>query len=154
MDISLLRKTEFVEERDGTQAEQLFVRSQAVVSRRVAGETLVVPVRGKVGDLASIYSFNHTGSLIWQSLESPKGFAELVGIVEQEYAVEYDQARRDVKQFLHDMVSADLLQVRERVCGEASEEISMAGIDSTAQVTPQAHLNDITYLPTGKSLRG
>jgi hypothetical protein len=133
MDTSLLRKTEFVEERGGTQVEQLFVRSQAVVSRRVAGETLVVPVRGKVGDLASIYSFNSTGSLIWQSLESPKGFAELVSIVEQEYAVEHDQARRDVKQFLHDMLSADLVQTSERVPEEAGEEISLAGIDSTAQ---------------------
>jgi len=137
MDTSLLRKTEFVEERGGTQVERLFVRSQAVVSRRVAGETLVVPVRGKVGDLASIYSFNQTGSLIWQSLESPKGFAELVSFVEQEYAVEHDQARRDVKQFLHDMLSADLVQVHERVCEqvreEDTEENSMAGIDSTAQ---------------------
>ena len=134
MDSSLLRKAEFVEEHGKTQAEQLFVRSQAVVSRRVAGETLVVPVRGKVGDLASIYSFNQTGSLIWQSLESPKGFAELVSIVEQEYTVEHDLARRDVKQFLHDMLSADLIQVvYQRVCGEAGEEILMAGIDSSAQ---------------------
>jgi hypothetical protein len=133
MDTSLLRKTEFVEERGGTQVEQLFVRSQAVVSRRVAGETLVVPVRGKVGDLASIYSFNATGSLIWQSLESPKGFAELLSIVEQEYVVEHDQARRDVKQFLHDMLSADLVQTNERVPEEAGDEISLAGIASTAQ---------------------
>ena len=114
------------------------MRSQAVVSRRVAGETLVVPVRGKVGDLASIYSFNQTGSLIWQSLESPRGFAELVGIVEQEYAVLHDQARCDVKQFLHDMLSADLVQVRQCVCGDAGEEISMAGIDSTVQGEPHA----------------
>src|SRR5580704_16176709 len=111
MDITLLRKTEFVADQGGPQLEQVYVRSQAMVSRRVAGETLIVPVRGKVGDLASIYSFNQTGSLIWQSMESPKGFAELVIVVEQEYAVEHDQARRDVKQFLHDMVSADLLQV-------------------------------------------
>src|SRR6202046_4656955 len=140
MGTSLLRKTEFVEERGGTQVEQVFVRSQAVVSRRVAGETLVVPVRGKVGDLASIYSFNQTGSLIWQSLESPKGFAELVNVVEQEYAVVHDQAQQDVKQFLHDMLSADLIQVvYERVCGEAGEEILMAGMDLTAQAGLHAH---------------
>src|ERR1700693_3433359 len=133
MDTSLLRKTEFVEGRGGTQVEQLFVRSQTVVSRRVAGETLVVPVRGRVGDLASIYSFNQTGSLIWQSVESPRGLAELFSIVEQEYVVEHDQARRDVKQFLQDMLSADLVQARERICEEAGEEISIAGIDPTAQ---------------------
>ena len=38
--------------------EEIFVRSRAVVARVVAGETLIVPVRAKVGDLASIYSFS------------------------------------------------------------------------------------------------
>ena len=115
MDTVLLRKTEFAEPLAEPHPQQVFVRSQSVVSRRVAGETLIVPVRGKVGDLASIFSFNPTGSLIWQSLESPKGLAELVSIVEQEYAVEQDQAERDVKQFLHDMLSADLVQIREQL---------------------------------------
>ncbi len=62
----MLRKPEFLEDVSTPHAGQLFVRSQSVVSRRVAGETLIVPVRGKVGDLASIYSFNGTGSLIWE----------------------------------------------------------------------------------------
>ena len=48
-----------------------FIRSQSVVARVVAGETLIVPIRGKVGDLASIYSFNGTGTLIWKLL-APK----------------------------------------------------------------------------------
>src|ERR1035438_6162738 len=47
--------------RDMTRDETL-VRSQAVVARVVAVETLIVPIRAKVGDLASIYSFNRTGS--------------------------------------------------------------------------------------------
>ena len=108
MDTSRTQETEFAENSAGQLVTQLFVRSQSVVSRRVAGETLIVPVRGKVGDLASIYSFNSTGSLIWQSLESPKCFDELVNVVESEYAVERDQAEQDVKQFLHDMLAADL----------------------------------------------
>ncbi|MBZ5689562.1 MAG: PqqD family protein [Acidobacteriia bacterium] len=54
---------------------EVLVRSQSVVARVVAGETLIVPVRARVGDLASIYSFNGTGSLIWKLLESPKTVA-------------------------------------------------------------------------------
>src|ERR1017187_4504657 len=92
------RKPELVEDLPSSHFEQVFVRSQSVVSRRVAGETLIVPVRGKVGDLATVYSFNQTGSLIWRSLESPKVLAEFVALVEQEYAVEHDQAERDEKQ--------------------------------------------------------
>jgi Coenzyme PQQ synthesis protein D (PqqD) len=113
MDTVLLQKMGSVEHSASRPGTQLFVRSQSVVSRRVAGETLIVPVRGKVGDLASIYSFNSTGSLIWQLLESPKCFDELVNVVESEYAVERDRAEQDVKQFLHDVLAADLVQIRE-----------------------------------------
>src|SRR5271155_3804831 len=81
---------------------QVFVRSRAVVSRRIAGETLIVPVRGKVGDLASIYSFNATGSLLWETLATPQGLSGLIDAVQREYAVEFEQAADDVRQFLKD----------------------------------------------------
>jgi hypothetical protein len=125
MDITLLRKTEFVADRGGPQLEQVYVRSQAMVSRRVAGETLIVPVRGKVGDLASIYSFNQTGSLIWQSMESPKTLRELISDVQREYAVAREQAEKDVKQFLQDTLSVGLVEVR--------EQASIAAMNSTEQ---------------------
>ena len=70
----------------------LFIRSQSVVSRVVAGETLIVPVRGKVGDLASIYNFNRTGSLIWKLLETPRSMNELVTEVAQEFDVDRERA--------------------------------------------------------------
>ena len=73
-----------------------FIRSQSVVARVVAGETLIVPIRGKVGDLASIYSFNGTGTLIWKLLESPKTVSQLAVAVAQEYEVDPSQAERDV----------------------------------------------------------
>jgi hypothetical protein len=92
--------------------EQIYVRSQTVVSRRVGGETLIVPVRGKVGDLASIYSFNGTGSTIWQALESPRGVSQLIGALEGEYEVERGQAQRDVERFLQDMLSVGLVETR------------------------------------------
>jgi hypothetical protein len=91
----------------------LYVRSQSVVSRRIAGETLIVPVRGKVGDLASIYSFNGSGTLLWESLASPQSFVDLVGAIDREYAVKPEQAERDVRQFLDDAVSAGLIEIRE-----------------------------------------
>jgi len=91
--------------------EPAFVRSQSVVSRVVAGETLIVPVRGKVGDLASIYSFNGAGSLIWKLLESPKTLAELAAAVAQEYEVEPAQAERDVTAFVGEMKGVGLVEV-------------------------------------------
>jgi hypothetical protein len=90
-------------------ASAYYVRSDSVVSRVIAGETLVVPVRGSVGDLASIYSLNSVGSTIWQSLEQPKEVQELAGLVESEYEVSLSQARQDVMSFLAEMHAAGLV---------------------------------------------
>jgi hypothetical protein len=90
---------------------ETLVRAQAVVARVVAGETLVVPIRGKVGDLASIYSFNVTGSLIWKLLESPRTVAELAKAVAQAYEVEPALAERDVTNFVSEMKSVGLVEV-------------------------------------------
>jgi hypothetical protein len=101
--------------------EEILVRSQAVVARVVAGETLIVPVRAKVGDLASIYSFNGTGSLIWKLLESPRTVAQLATAVAQAYEVESAQAERDVMSFVSEMKSVGLVEV------PATSFVAMAG---------------------------
>src|SRR5580658_583849 len=110
---------------DGTLAtilkEGIFVRSQSVVARVVAGETLIVPIRANVGDLASIYRFNGTGSLIWKLLESPVTVAQLAAEVAQAYEVEPAQAERDVTDFVSEMKSVGLVEV------PAAAFVAMAG---------------------------
>ena len=90
---------------------ETFVRSQSVVARVVGGETLIVPVRARVGDLASIYSFNGTGSLIWKLLDSPRTIAELAATVAEQYEVELGQAEIDVREFVHEMKKVQLVEV-------------------------------------------
>ena len=60
---------------------QCYVRSDSVVSRVIAGETLVVPVRKGVGDLASIYSLNQVASSIWQAIARPCCKDEIVELI-------------------------------------------------------------------------
>jgi hypothetical protein len=90
--------------------EEVLVRSQSVVARVVAGETLIVPVRARVGDLASIYSFNGTGSLIWKLLESPRTVEQLAAAVAHAYEVEPAQAEQDVTNFVSEMKSVGLVE--------------------------------------------
>lgn len=86
-----------------------YQRSQAVVSRQISGETLVVPIRGKVGDLASIYSFNETGSVLWAALEHPKSLENLTSLLCQSFEVGWDDARRDADTFVREMQAASLI---------------------------------------------
>jgi hypothetical protein len=79
-----------------------YVRSDLVVARVIGGETLVVPVRGGVGDLASVYSFNETGTRIWEALACPRSVDELARVVERQYVTTAGDARPGIEHFLEE----------------------------------------------------
>ena len=107
----MLRKTEIAENpADGMSGAASLIRSKAVVSRVMAGETLIIPIRGHVGDLASIYSFNPTGSLIWKMLEEKTSIPQLVDGVAHEYGMETAHVEGDVRKFVDEMISAGLVE--------------------------------------------
>jgi hypothetical protein len=138
--IANVAKTEYGETGMPTELEgQLFVRSRSVVSRVVAGETLIVPVRGKVGDLASIYSFNGTGSLIWQMLDAPRTLRDLIEVVEHEFRVGEEQAHRDVTKFMQDLLDVGLIDSRPEVAMSESDLVAMGTTvsESKLQMEPE-----------------
>lgn len=87
-----------------------YLQSDSVVARVIAGETLIVPVRGGVGDLASIYSLNELGSFLWRQLQSAKTHEELVSLVLDEYDVTAEMAEQDVRTFLDKIKDAGLVR--------------------------------------------
>ena len=91
--------------------EERFVRSESVVARIVAGETLIVPVNARVGNLVSIYSFNGTAALIWKLLETAKTIMELATALTQAFKVESERAERDVAEFVDEMKAVGLVEV-------------------------------------------
>jgi hypothetical protein len=62
-----------------------------------------------VGDLASIYSFNETGSVLWAALEHPASLESLTSLLCKSFDVGWDDARRDAQAFVQEMKSAGLL---------------------------------------------
>jgi hypothetical protein len=87
-----------------------FVRSPDLVSREVAGETVVVPICRGVGDLDSIYTFNGVGTHLWNLLAEGRTADELSAFVAQRFAVSGVQARSDVRNFLAELQEAGLVE--------------------------------------------
>jgi Coenzyme PQQ synthesis protein D (PqqD) len=86
-----------------------YVRSTGVVSRKIADETLVVPIRGGVGDLDSIFSFNPLGSDLWTLLEKEASLPEMAAWVVERYEVSEETATADIEAFLSELVQAGLV---------------------------------------------
>ncbi len=85
-----------------------FVRAEDAVSRLVQDETLIVPVRGKVGDLASIFSLKGVGTTVWSALAEPKSLNELTELIVSEYEVSPNQAAADLEALLADLLKHGL----------------------------------------------
>jgi hypothetical protein len=86
-----------------------FVRNQEVVSRRIEGELIIVPIRCGVGDLNSLYTLNPVGSVLWDFMSEGHTVAEMVERVCEEFDVTSSQAKQDIEEFLDSLVEEKLV---------------------------------------------
>jgi hypothetical protein len=80
------------------------------VTRRIADETIIVPVVGGVGDLDAIFTLNEVGSLVWQLTDTPTTVHAIVEEIARTFDVPSDQAERDVVEFLGKLEEAGLIR--------------------------------------------
>jgi len=85
-------------------------RNTAIVSREVAGETIVVPICRGVGDLDSVYTFNLVGRSLWRLLENGQTAEELANWVATHYEVDAKQAFADVQSYLLELQEIGLVR--------------------------------------------
>jgi hypothetical protein len=85
-----------------------FVRNQEVVSRKIEGELIIVPIRRGVGDLNSLYTLNPVGSVLWDFLTEGHTIGEMVQRICDEFEVTTKQAKQDIEEFLGSLLEEEL----------------------------------------------
>jgi coenzyme PQQ synthesis protein D (PqqD) len=74
--------------------------TRSFVTRQIGGETLIMPVVGRVVDLESIFVLNEVASRIWQLVGSPITVDRIAEVVTSEFDVSAETAAGDVAEFL------------------------------------------------------
>jgi len=87
-----------------------YERNHDVVSRDIAGELVIVPIRSGVGDLNSLYTLNAVGSVLWEFMNEGHTVAEMVERICTEFEVTTAQAQQDIEAFLDSLVAEQLVQ--------------------------------------------
>jgi hypothetical protein len=85
-----------------------FVRNQEVVSRKIEGELIIVPICRGVGDLNSLYTLNPVGSVLWDFLTEGHTIGEMVQRICDEFEVTTKQAKQDIEEFLGSLLEEEL----------------------------------------------
>ena len=85
-------------------------RSSNVVSRVVADEAIVVPIRRGAADLDSIYTFNESGTKLWSMIENGLDAAALASYLQAEYGLSQAEALVDAEAFVKDLTQEGLVE--------------------------------------------
>ena len=96
-------------------------RASSVSARRVAGETVLVPLAARTSDpefkSARLFVLNETGEFLWSLLDSPRSSIELAQNLTLEFETAAGRAHSDVEVFLSAL--RDIGAVRQITDGQA-----------------------------------
>jgi hypothetical protein len=84
-----------------------------IVRREIAGETILVPVRGRTADMQRIFSLNPTAAFVWSLLDGVRDTGQVLEAIVAAFAVEREEAWSDLQQLLADAREQGLLDVVE-----------------------------------------
>jgi hypothetical protein len=89
--------------------KRVFRRGEQIVCRKVAGETLLVPVRGKLANMQQIFSLDPVAEYIWQELDGEKDLEDIQRGLLDTFDVKKEQAERDILEFIDELMEAGLI---------------------------------------------
>ena len=92
-------------------SDTVYARTPDIVPRQIAGDTILVAVRGELAKLERIFVLNTVGEHIWEILDGEKTVDDVVGGVCEVFDTDEATALADVAEFLADLEDAGLATV-------------------------------------------
>ncbi len=92
---------------------KVFMRDQDVMSRKIDGELFLVPVRGKLADMESIFTLTEVAEFIWERLDGRKSLNNIRSEVTAEFDVDDDRAGSDIRGFIAELLDSGLIHEAE-----------------------------------------
>lgn len=90
-----MKKAEFL--------DSSFKKSQDIVYRKIAGESILIPIRKNVADMENIYTLNEVASRIWELIDGRKTAGDIKKIIISEFEIAEGQAQQDILDFLRQL---------------------------------------------------
>jgi len=89
----------------------VYARIPDIVPRKIAGDTILVAVRGELARLERIHVLNSVGEHIWGLLDGHRDVATISDDVSATFEVDASTALDDVSDFIADLADAGLATV-------------------------------------------
>ena len=80
-----------------------------LIKREIAGDTILVPVGKTVYDANGLFVLNEVGGFLWDRLPQAETAEQLCDAVLEEYQVSWEEAAKDIAEFLEKLRRMDIL---------------------------------------------
>lgn len=87
----------------------LYAQADGLVGREIAGETILVPVRGDLATLQQSFVMNPVAAHVWRRLDGKTCLGAILHDVLDRFEVDAAQARADLEEFVEDLQRSELV---------------------------------------------
>lgn len=88
----------------------IYQKRDDIVTRKIAGETLLIPICTQMADIQNIFVLNDVGEYIWQHLDGKKNIKEIHRGILSTFNAEKEQTDSDIREFIIQLFEANLIQ--------------------------------------------
>ncbi len=89
----------------------IFSKNENVITRVVAGETILVPISGNIANMQHIFSLNEVGEVIWENIDGINDISQIIDSVIQEFNISAEKAEKDCVEFVESLRISELIEV-------------------------------------------
>ena len=87
-----------------------FRKQEEIVTRQIAGETLLVPVYGDLANMERIFALDPVAEFIWEQLNGEKSLKDIRDEVLGAFDVKKEKAETDIFEFIENLLEAELIE--------------------------------------------
>jgi len=84
-------------------------KKENIVTRHIAGETLLVPIYGELANMEKIFTLDPVAAFIWEQLDGEKSLKVIRDDVIDTFDVKKEEAETDISEFVNELVKEDLI---------------------------------------------
>ncbi len=90
-------------------ADKIWRASENVITRKIADETILVPISGNLANMQRLFSINEVGAAIWALMDGEKNVRSIKQAIIKEFDVQEDQLDDDIYAFIENLRQSALV---------------------------------------------
>ena len=91
--------------------KEVFCKNSDVITRKVAGELILVPIRGNIANMQHIFTLTPVAECIWELIDGKTSVEQIILSVMAEFEVDSVTAESDSVEFLQSLAEHGLIRV-------------------------------------------